>query len=66
MKVIPAQKKKVIITFDEYERLQDFVYRMACMKKEAPCGKLVETAKDLNRLKMAEDTATTSQHNEGD
>lgn len=52
MKIIPAVKEKVIIDRDEYERLYDLVYRVASMKPMAPCGNLVEAAKDCNRALM--------------
>ena len=52
MAIIPAKPEKVIIPRVEYERLYDLVYRVASMKPAAPCGKLVEAAKDCNRALM--------------
>ena len=55
MEIMPAQRKKVIVDFDEYEKLWDFVYRVACKDVTTPCGNLVDAAKNLNKFKMEKD-----------
>ena len=63
MEIIPAQKKKVVIDFDEYEKLWDFVYSVACKDTTAPCGSIVGRAKYLNRFKMTKDKASRIKNN---